>query len=575
MPETPILPYARRPAAVRPWDPRVEAVVARVRALVARVRPDVALEHVGSTAVPGLPGKGVVDLAIAASPEAIPGLTADLVALGFAAQEGIAAFAPTRPMLLGELDEDGERYRLHVHVIPPARGELAELLGFRDALRADAGLRDAYVAAKHRIVADAPDGEANLLYTVRKGAFVEDELYRLGLRRAPGDRSLPIAPGATIGVLGGGQLGRMLGFAARAMGYGLVVLDPDPACPAAAVADGVIVGRYDDTEAALRLAEQSAVVTYELEHVSERAVAAVAARVPVRPGLTALRVTQDRLAERRFLRDIGEWAAPWREVRGAREAAAAADQLGYPLRLKAVIGGYDGRSQVRITGPGEVASAMTALGGDDGRPLLMEREIAFAAELSVVTARGADGRTTAYPVARNVHDAGILVESVAPAPIDPRIAADAREIADTIARAADLVGVLTVELFQLPDGRLMVNELAPRVHNSGHWTIEGAATSQFAQHLRAILGLPLGSVAPHGAAAMVNLLGTGPDRPARLAGVDRALADDRVHVHVYGKRRVFERRKMGHVTVVADDLDDALARARAARAALTWEDATG
>ena len=182
-----------------------------------------------------------------------------------------------------------------------------------------------------------------------------------------------------------------------------------------------------------------------------------------------------------------------------------------------------------------------------------------------------DGRTLAFPVSRNVHDAGILAESVAPAPIDPIVANDAREVADSIARGLDLVGVLTVELFQLRGGGLMINELAPRVHNSGHWSIEGAATSQFEQHLRAILGLPLGSVAPHGVTAMVNLLGTGPDRDARLSGMEDALADPGAHVHVYGKRRVFERRKMGHVTVVGTDADEALARARAARAALSWE----
>ena len=201
----------------------------------------------------------------------------------------------------------------------------------------------------------------------------------------------------------------------------------------------------------------------------------------------------------------------------------------------------------------------------------MEAEIDFAAELSVVCARDRDGRTLAFPVSRNVHDAGVLLESVAPAPIHPLVAADAREIGDSLARGLDLVGLLTVELFQLPGGGLMINELAPRVHNSGHWTIEGAVTSQFEQHLRAILGLPLGSVRPYGSAAMVNLLGTGADRPARLSGLERALAEPDVHVHLYGKRRVFERRKMGHVTVIGTDVDEALERARSARAALDWE----
>jgi 5-(carboxyamino)imidazole ribonucleotide synthase len=333
-----------------------------------------------------------------------------------------------------------------------------------------------------------------------------------------------------------------------------------------------VVGAYDDVEAAARLGAMSDVVTYELEHVGLEAAAAAGGHAPLRPGLTALRATQDRLAERRFVRDIGEWTAPWREVRGVSDARAAAEILGYPLRLKLPLGGYDGRNQVRITARDEVAGAVAALGGGDSRPLLLEREIDFEAELSVVCARDREGRTLAYPVSRNVHDGGILVESVAPAPVHPLVANDAREVADSIARGLDLVGVVTVELFQLRGGGLMVNELAPRVHNSGHWTIEGAATSQFEQQLRAILGLPLGSVAPHGVAAVVNVLGTGRDRPARLAGVERALEDPGAHVHVYGKRRVFERRKMGHLTVVGRDADEALDRARRARAALHWED---
>jgi 5-(carboxyamino)imidazole ribonucleotide synthase len=190
----------------------------------------------------------------------------------------------------------------------------------------------------------------------------------------------------------------------------------------------------------------------------------------------------------------------------------------------------------------------------------------------VVTARGRDGRTVAFPPSWNVHDAGILAESVAPAPVDPLIGFSAMETGASIARALDVSGVITAELFSIPGGGMMVNELAPRVHNSGHWTIEGAATSQFEQHLRAILGLPLGSAAEHGPTAMVNLLGTGGDRDARLGGMPAAMADPGVHVHVYGKRRVFERRKMGHVTVVGRDAEEALDRARRARAALHWED---
>jgi 5-(carboxyamino)imidazole ribonucleotide synthase len=573
MSELPIRPYERVPSAFHPWDPRTADVARELARLIDSARPGTRVEHVGSSSVPGLPGKNVVDLGIEADPDEIPALTDALRSLGFGRQDGLAPFPPTRPMLMGNIVHDGTSFRVHCHVMPPGRHELRELIGFRDALRADPVLLDAYAEQKRQIVEAAPEGEANQLYTVRKSDFVQDALYRLGIRHGPADAPEPLAPGATIGVLGGGQLGRMLGFAARAMGYRLAVLDPDPACPAAAVADEVVVGRYDDADAARRLARMSDVVTYELEHIGVDAAAAAGEIAPLRPGLKALRATQDRLAERQFLRNIGEHAAPFREVHGVDDAAAAARAIGFPVRLKVPLGGYDGRSQVRVDGPDDMAAAIATLGGGDGRPLLLEQEIAFEGELSVVCARNRDGRTLAFPVARNRHDNGILAETVAPATVHPVVAHDAREIADSIARGLDLVGVLTVELFQLPPGQgLMVNELAPRVHNSGHWSIEGAATSQFEQHLRGILGLPLGSVAPHGAAAMVNLLGTGADREARISGIETALDDPAAHVHLYGKRRVFERRKMGHVTVVADEPDAALERARAAAAALRWED---
>ena len=299
------------------------------------------------------------------------------------------------------------------------------------------------------------------------------------------DSSTPILPPAVIGILGGGQLGRMLGLAARAMGYRIAVLDPDPDCPAASVAERVVVGSYDDVGAALRLAERSAVVTYELEHVAADVVAALEARLPVRPGHRPLTVTQDRLAERRFVEAAGVAVAPWREVRSADEARAAAGELGLPLRLKLPIGGYDGRGQLRILAPGELDDAWGRLGRPPGSALLAERELVFDCELSIVLARDARGRSAAFPIARNRHDAGILVESVAPAPVSPDVAERATAIGERLAAAMDLCGTLTAELFLLADGSLLVNELAPRVHNSGHWTIEGAATSQFEQHVRA------------------------------------------------------------------------------------------
>jgi len=381
-----------------------------------------------------------------------------------------------------------------------------------------------------------------------------------------------IEPPAVIGILGGGQLGRMLGTAARAMGYRVAILDPDPECPAAAVADRVVIGSYDDVGAALRLAELCDVVTYELEHVSAAVVEAVEASVPVRPGRGTLVVTQDRLAERRFVEEVGATVAPWREVRSVAEARDAVDTLGIPLRLKLPIGGYDGRGQLRIVATAELDDAWERLGQTADAPLLAERELEFEAELSVIVARAVDGDVAVFPIARNLHDAGILVESVAPANLPGDVAERAAAIGRSLAAAMDLCGTLTAELFLLPDGTLVVNELAPRVHNSGHWTIEGAETSQFEQHIRAICGLGLGSPATVIPTAVVNVLGQGSRREARLLGVAAALADPAVHLHLYDKRRVFERRKMGHLTAVAADADTALAQARTALAALRWAD---
>ena len=389
----------------------------------------------------------------------------------------------------------------------------------------------------------------------------------------PADRPAPILPPATIGIIGGGQLGRMLAMAARAMGYRIAIMDPDPDCPSASVADEVIVGGYGDVAAAVRLAERSAVVTYELEHVAAAVGRAVAELRALRPSARALEVTQDRLAERRFLAEAGAAVAPWREVRVQADLAVAAAGLGWPLRLKAAIGGYDGRSQVGLVGPDDLEPAWRALEHSAGLAgLLLERELDFACELSVVVARGLDGRAMPFAVGRNRHDAGILFETVvpAPAPVTAAIAAQAQALAVHLAEALGVVGTLTVELFLLGDGSLVVNELAPRVHNSGHWTIEGAPTSQFQQHIRAICGLPLGDPAAHGAAAMLNILGSGEGRPAQLLGVADALADPAVHLHLYDKRRVFERRKMGHLTVLAGSSEEALARALRARDLLSW-----
>ena len=381
----------------------------------------------------------------------------------------------------------------------------------------------------------------------------------------------PILPPATIGILGGGQLGRMLALAARGLGYRIAVLDPNADCPAAGVADRVITAAYDDPAAGLELAAASAVVTYEFEQIDPAVVQAVEARVPVRPGLRPLAVARDRLAERAFLEGMGAPVADWRPVRSAADLRAAASVLGYPLRLKAATGGYDGRQQARITDAGGLDRALAEWTDLESHPALAEREVAFESELSVVVARSLDGHVAHYPAVRNRHRDGILVETSVPSPQTLESRRRAEALADRIATEIGMVGVLAVELFRMPDASLLVNELAPRVHNSGHWTIEGARTSQFEQHIRAICGLPLGSVEMVASgSAMVNLLGEGPERAAVPLGLDAALRDPGVSIHLYDKRRVFERRKMGHVTVVADAMGEALRRARRAASEIRW-----
>jgi 5-(carboxyamino)imidazole ribonucleotide synthase len=259
--------------------------------------------------------------------------------------------------------------------------------------------------------------------------------------------------------------------------------------------------------------------------------------------------------------------AEWREVAGPSDLFEAIAELGYPLRLKAVRGGYDGRSQERLRSHEDLEGIDPRIGW----PALIEREVDFEAELSVVVARNVDGISRTFPVVRNRHDNGILVESVVPAGVSTTVEDAATTLAKNLATSMGLIGTLTVELFLMRDGSIVVNELAPRVHNSGHWSIEGAVTSQFEQHIRAICGLPLGSVelrAP--AVAMVNLLGEGAPRPAHPTGIYEALEIPDTHLHIYDKHNVFERRKMGHVTALGASPEEALAKAREAAAHIAW-----
>ena len=371
-----------------------------------------------------------------------------------------------------------------------------------------------------------------------------------------------ILPGATVGVLGSGQLGRMLVFAARRMSYGVHVFSPDTDTPAGGVANREWSAPYTDLDAAREFARSVDVVTLEFENIPAETVRELAEIVPVRPGVRALETAQNRLREKEFLRGAGFPVAPFRAVpdRGALDAALG--EIGTPAVLKTAGFGYDGKGQSRISERGEADAAWDSLGGE----AVLEAWVEFEVELSVVGARGVDGSFAHYGAVRNIHKDHILDLTVAPGGVSAEVEAEAVEIARGVFEALDLVGTACVEFFLTPDGGLLVNEIAPRPHNSGHWTIDGAATSQFEQQLRAVCGLPLGSTARPRPAAMANLLGdlwTGgePDWPA-------ALELPNVSLHLYGKKAPRPGRKMGHLTATAPTPQEAADLATKARDAL-------
>ena len=365
----------------------------------------------------------------------------------------------------------------------------------------------------------------------------------------------PLLPGSTIGVLGGGQLGRMMALAARRMGYKIVALDASSSCPTAQVSDGVVVGALDDVEAATRLADSSDVITLDTEHVPHELLAKLEQIAPVRPGASVLANINDRQRQKELLDRIGVPHARWKPANDDAQLAAAVRELG-PTVLKSRRAGYDGKGQARLRSAGEVATARAEIRGAEA---IAEELVPFAREISVVLARGLDGAIAIYPIAENVHRRGILHTTRAPAPISAAQRAKAEQIAVTVATQLGHVGVIAVEMFELPDGRLLVNEIAPRTHNSGHFTYGACATTQFEQHVRAICGLPLGDPRQLGGAVMVNLLGDlwrdgTPDWRHVLGRAD-------AHLHLYGKAEASPGRKMGHVLLLDDDTDRALANA--------------
>jgi 5-(carboxyamino)imidazole ribonucleotide synthase len=369
----------------------------------------------------------------------------------------------------------------------------------------------------------------------------------------------PIVPPATIGMLGGGQLGRYALVAARTMGYRTMVLDPDPDAPAGRIADEHVVAAYDDVAALERLADRCAAVTTEFENPPASALDFLARRTLVAPSPRAVAIAQDRIAEKRFLEDAGLPVAPYAVV----TTSDADPEITYPAILKTARLGYDGKGQRSVADGSQMRAAWRLLASV---PCVLEQALALESEISVVVARTSQGGFAAYPVAENRHEGGILDLTVVPAAVPRRLADRATGIAMTIADQLDYVGVLAVEYFVV-DGDVVVNELAPRPHNSGHWTLDVAQTDQFAQQIRAVCGLPLGDVSmTRPAAAMVNLLG---DRwehgePDWAAG----LTDPRVALHLYGKAVARSGRKMGHLTAWADDPRTAETRAVQARAAV-------
>jgi 5-(carboxyamino)imidazole ribonucleotide synthase len=353
--------------------------------------------------------------------------------------------------------------------------------------------------------------------------------------------------GARIGVLGAGQLGRMLGLAGRALGLELTFLDPNAESPAGAVGE-LIARDYTDAEALERLA-QARVVTFEFENVPVEAVKALEGRARVYPGSRALEVAQDRFNEKTCFRSLGIGTPAFEVVGSWSELVAALASVGLPAVLKTRRFGYDGKGQAVLRTEADARSAFERLGG---APLILESFVAFERELSIIAVRSSAGEVACYPLVQNHHSGGILQKTLAPAPgVSEELQRVANQHVEKLLAHLDYVGVLALELFQVED-RLLANEIAPRVHNTGHWTIEGARTSQFENHLRAILGLPLGATEAISPCAMLNLIGVAPDASAVLAVPD-------AHLHWYGKAPR-PGRKVGHITVRAPDAATLAAR---------------
>lgn len=371
-------------------------------------------------------------------------------------------------------------------------------------------------------------------------------------------------PGATIGVMGGGQLGRMFAIAARRMGYRVHIFTPEPDSPAGQFSDRTTTARYEDEDAVTQFAQQIDLLTFEFENIPIATVEWCARYREVRPAGSVLHIAQNRLREKEFLSGAGIPVARFRRVTSVADLRDAVEKVGAPAILKTAAFGYDGKGQQLITAESDLDEIWSARGDAES---VLEAAVDFEKEISVIVARDHKGNMQTFPVSENLHREHILDVTVVPAGISDYVAASAADLARSIAEQIDLVGLLAVEMFLTKDGALVVNELAPRPHNSGHWSIEGCVTSQFEQQLRAVCGLPLGATEVLRPTAMANLLGDtwrngDPDWSA-------ALAVPNVHLHLYGKREPRPRRKMGHVTALGATPGEAVALVRRAREALT------
>jgi 5-(carboxyamino)imidazole ribonucleotide synthase len=371
----------------------------------------------------------------------------------------------------------------------------------------------------------------------------------------------------TIGILGGGQLGRMLTLEAKRMGYRVVTLEPFPDSPTGQIADEQIVAAYDDLRAIGELGARCDIVTYEFENIPLESVLALEAdRRIVHPGSAALRITQERILEKTFVRDCGIPTADFAPVRSLAELDAAEVAIGYPGVLKTTMGGYDGKGQWVVRSRADVERAWAEA---HGRALIWERLIAFDRELSIIAARNAQGEIVAFPTSENEHDHGVLATTIVPGRIPPAIAERARQYATTIAERLEIIGTFCVEFF-LSGDELLVNEIAPRVHNSGHYSLDATSISQYEAHVRAICGLPLVEPLQFMPAVMVNVLGAGAGDT--LGGIEDLLREPLLKLHVYGKAHAALRRKMAHFTVLGETVDDALEKAERGRNVLHWID---